>query len=83
MRGMVLGQDERIDPAVRDDFRDAGLAHVLAVSGQNVMLLAALALPLLAAAGLRVVRPARRHDRPDRALRAAGGGGPVAAARRA
>jgi len=51
-RGMVLGQDEEIDPAVRDDFRASGLAHVLAVSGQNVMLLAALALPLLAAAGL-------------------------------
>ncbi|MGI8946206.1 MAG: ComEC/Rec2 family competence protein, partial [Thermoleophilaceae bacterium] len=51
-RGMVLGQDERIDPAVRDDFRASGLAHVLAVSGQNVMLLAALALVLLAATGL-------------------------------
>ena len=50
-RGMVLGQDERIDPAVLDDFRASGLGHLLAVSGQNVMLLAALALPLLAAAG--------------------------------
>jgi competence protein ComEC len=47
VRGMVLGQDERIDPLVREDFRDSGLAHLLAVSGQNVMLLAALALPLL------------------------------------
>jgi competence protein ComEC len=51
-RGMVLGQDEAIDPTVREDFRASGLAHVLAVSGQNVMLLAALALPLLAATGL-------------------------------
>lgn len=51
-RGMVLGQDEAIDPTVRDDFRASGLAHVLAVSGQNVMLLAALAFPLLAALGL-------------------------------
>ena len=51
-RGMVLGQDEAIDPLVRDDFRASGLAHVLAVSGQNVMLLAALALPILAALGL-------------------------------
>ena len=50
-RGMVLGQDEAIAPAVRDDFRASGLSHVLAVSGQNVMLLAALALPLLAATG--------------------------------
>jgi competence protein ComEC len=52
LRGMVLGQDEAIAAAVRDDFRDSGLAHLLAVSGQNVMLLAALALPALALAGL-------------------------------
>jgi len=52
VRGMVLGQDEAIEPVVRDDFRISGLAHVLAVSGQNVMLLAALALPLLSALGL-------------------------------
>jgi competence protein ComEC len=51
LRGMVLGQDEAIDEAVREDFRDSGLAHLLAVSGQNVMLLAALALPVLALAG--------------------------------
>jgi competence protein ComEC len=51
MRGMVLGEDEAIDDGTRDDFRDSGLAHLLAVSGQNVMLLAALALPLLALAG--------------------------------
>ena len=50
--GMVLGEDERIDSATRDDWRDAGLSHLLAVSGQNVMLLMALALPLLMAAGL-------------------------------
>ena len=50
--GMVLGEDEQIDTATRDDWRDAGLSHLLAVSGQNVMLLMALALPLLVAAGL-------------------------------
>jgi competence protein ComEC len=50
--GMVLGEDEQIDGATRDDWRDAGLSHLLAVSGQNVMLLMALALPLLVAAGL-------------------------------
>jgi competence protein ComEC len=52
VRGMVLGQDERISESVREDFRASGLAHLLAVSGQNVMLLAALALPVLAVAGL-------------------------------
>ncbi|HKF80113.1 MAG TPA: ComEC/Rec2 family competence protein [Thermoleophilaceae bacterium] len=52
LRGMVLGQDEAVGRAVRLDWRRAGLAHLLAVSGQNVMLLVALALPALAAAGL-------------------------------
>ena len=51
-RGMVLGQDEQIDDSTRQDWRDSGLAHLLAVSGQNVMLLVALALPLLALARL-------------------------------
>ncbi len=51
-RGMVLGQDEEIDESTRQDWRDSGLAHLLAVSGQNVMLLVALALPLLALARL-------------------------------
>jgi competence protein ComEC len=51
-RGFVLGQDEGVDAATEDDFRRAGLSHLLAVSGQNVALLALLALPLLAAFGL-------------------------------
>ncbi|MBN1530885.1 MAG: ComEC/Rec2 family competence protein [Thermoleophilaceae bacterium] len=52
LRGMVLGEDEAVDPVAREDFRASGLAHLLAVSGQNVMLLAALALPLLLLAGV-------------------------------
>jgi competence protein ComEC len=51
-RGMTLGQDEEIDEPLREDFRASGLAHLLAVSGQNVMLLVALALPALMLAGL-------------------------------
>lgn len=51
-QGMVLGADEEISDSVREDFRASGLAHVLAASGQNVMLLVALAIPLLAAVGL-------------------------------
>jgi competence protein ComEC len=51
-QGMVLGADQDVPDAVRDDFRDAGLSHVLAASGTNVMLLVALAIPLLAFAGL-------------------------------
>jgi competence protein ComEC len=49
--GIVLGQDERIPQPIADDFRDSGLAHLLAVSGQNVVLLSLLALPVLAALG--------------------------------
>jgi competence protein ComEC len=52
LRGMVLGEDEGIAEPVRDDFRASGLAHLLAVSGQNVMLLGALALPVLIALGV-------------------------------
>jgi competence protein ComEC len=54
LRGFVLGQDDRIAEPVRDEFRRSGLAHVLAVSGQNVMLLALLATPILALAGVPI-----------------------------
>jgi competence protein ComEC len=52
MRGMVLGEDERLSDDVRTDFQRSGLAHILAVSGQNVMLLAALVLALGALTGV-------------------------------
>ena len=51
-RGFVLGEDDRIDPRTRDDFRRSNLAHLLAVSGENVILLGVLAWPLLALLGL-------------------------------
>lgn len=51
-RGFVLGEDDEVDAATSEDFRRAGLSHLLAVSGQNVALLALLALPLLAALGM-------------------------------
>jgi competence protein ComEC len=51
-RGFVLGEDEGIDASTTEDFRRAGLSHLLAVSGQNVALLALLAMPLLAALGM-------------------------------
>ncbi len=55
LRGMVLGQDERLSEAVRTEFQRSGLAHILAVSGQNVVLLAMLALAagMVAGIGLR------------------------------
>jgi competence protein ComEC len=51
-RGFVLGEDDRIDHATRDDFRRSNLTHLLAVSGENVILLCVLAWPLLALLGL-------------------------------
>src|SRR4051794_6312225 len=55
LRGMVLGQDERLSQVVRTEFQRSGLAHILAVSGQNVVLLAMLALAagMVAGIGLR------------------------------
>jgi competence protein ComEC len=51
-RGFVLGDDDELDPATREDFNRAGLSHLTAVSGENVTLLALLAMPILAAFGL-------------------------------
>ncbi len=51
-RGFVLGEDGGVDAGTVEDFRRAGLSHLLAVSGQNVALLALLAMPLLAAFGI-------------------------------
>jgi competence protein ComEC len=51
-RGFVLGEDDRISPETVADFQRSGLAHHLAVSGENVVLLALLATPLLAALGI-------------------------------
>jgi competence protein ComEC len=51
-RGFVLGEDEGVDAATEEDFRRSGLSHLLAVSGQNVTLLALLAMPLLGAFGI-------------------------------
>ena len=54
LRGFVLGQDDLIDEPTRDDFKRSGLAHLLAVSGQNVVLLAVLAAAVLALLGVPI-----------------------------
>ena len=51
-RGMVLGEDDRLTPQMTADFRASGLAHLVAASGSNVALLAAMALALGALLGL-------------------------------
>lgn len=50
--GITIGADERLPERTRDAFRDAGLAHLLAVSGQNVALVAVCAVVVLGVAGL-------------------------------
>jgi competence protein ComEC len=52
LRGFVLGEDDRIDDATRSRFKRSGLAHLLAVSGQNVVLLAILGIAVCAALGV-------------------------------
>ena len=46
LAGVVLGEDEGLSEGLRDDFRASGLFHLLAVSGQNVALVAGGALLL-------------------------------------
>jgi competence protein ComEC len=50
--GLVVGDTSRLDAAVREDFRRTGLTHVVAVSGQNIAILLAVALLLARRAGL-------------------------------
>jgi competence protein ComEC len=52
LRGMALGDDAALPDQVRDEFRASGLSHLVAASGQNVMLLAALVLAACAMIGL-------------------------------
>ncbi len=46
--GMVIGDDRAQTPATADDFRAAGLGHLLVVSGQNVAFVLAVVAPLVA-----------------------------------
>jgi competence protein ComEC len=45
--GVLLGADETMPEDVRQDFRDTGTAHILAVSGFNVTIVAAAAMAAL------------------------------------
>ncbi|HVX34539.1 MAG TPA: ComEC/Rec2 family competence protein [Solirubrobacterales bacterium] len=51
-RGFVLGEDDGLDAGTKEDFVRAGLSHLTAVSGENVTLLALVAMPILAAFGI-------------------------------
>ena len=57
LQGMVLGDDEGVDDGLIDDFRRSGLLHIMAVSGENVVLLCTMwAFALLAARRPRRLR---------------------------
>ncbi len=58
---LLVGDRDGIPPSLRSAFRRAGLAHLLAVSGLHVVLLARVAEALLAAALSTRVRPRRRE----------------------
>lgn len=49
--GLVLGDDRNQTPELTDDFRGSGLSHLLAVSGQNVAFVLAVAAPVLRRVG--------------------------------
>lgn len=51
-RGMVLGQDQALPASLREDFRAAGLAHLVAASGANVMLLVGLVIGISMIVGI-------------------------------
>lgn len=53
LRGMVLGQDHAFGAEQEDAYRRSGLAHLVAASGQNVALVAALVFGLGALLGVR------------------------------
>ncbi len=46
VRGLVLGDESRQPPRMTEAFRGAGLGHLLAVSGQNVVLILAALTPM-------------------------------------
>ncbi|MBF6621234.1 MAG: ComEC/Rec2 family competence protein [Patulibacter sp.] len=53
LRGMVLGQDHAFGDEQEDAYRRSGLAHLVAASGQNVALVAAMVLGIGALIGVR------------------------------
>ena len=66
-RGLVIGDDRDQPPAMLERFRTSGLAHLTAVSGQNVSFVIAAAGPLLSTSA--TVGALGGDDRPDRLVR--------------
>jgi competence protein ComEC len=60
LEGVVLGDDNGLSPSLQTSFRRSGLYHLLAVSGQNVVLLAGGVLALATLLGVGTWRHWRR-----------------------
>ena len=65
VRGMALGGGAGLSEGAATAFRDAGLWHLLAVSGQNVTVVALAVLALLRALGVRPARGGGRRGAGD------------------
>jgi len=55
LKGLTIGETDDLDNRTLDSFRDAGLSHILAVSGSNVAIVLATILIVLRGAG-RIMR---------------------------
>jgi len=53
LTGILLGNERGISPALNDDFKRTGAAHVIAISGFNMAIIAGLVMALLARAQIR------------------------------
>lgn len=52
LRGMVFGDDARIDKEAKEDFKNSGISHILAVSGFNIALFGVWGLSALMGVGI-------------------------------
>lgn len=53
IKGILLGEDSGIPQEIRQDFRDAGISHLLAVSGTHTSIIMGFFLGLFAAFGMK------------------------------
>lgn len=52
IEGIILGNDKNMDKELKDKFNSAGLSHVTAVSGSNIVIMVSIIMPILLSLGL-------------------------------
>lgn len=52
IEGIILGNDKHMSQELKDKFNAAGLSHVTAVSGSNIVIMTSIAIPMLLFCGL-------------------------------